>query len=1452
MAEEKTICTLDYLIGTLATAYKGKITSLVLKDFCVLEKDSSTVFKGTVLSIPEGMYQASLMHAGLELSRDSLKNGYFELIADSAVARKAPQLQIDIVQNGRHIGTFLLKKEKSNDVFVSALELSEEIKDTNFGALTRLLQGKTGLLNKAEEIVSDALSTKQDWKRFSENINSFSKDLFWFDRNAYYRWHKALVRWSVNACKRIEDGASSKAVSNVLSLIELPMEQETDRETLLTAAQDWLDRITESSINLSAGLLHVIRVFSRLLEVSPDLDIKPALTVLTGSLMDLVRKTPVLEEEILRAIKPFVPPEDYALLCNYSSAKRDGLIETLSGASAQLQGDYQKVFEIIQSADSWLLKDRDMFALFSDIVEKNISIDSAGTLTGAFVQLLFIFSTASSDAYKKATGSAVRLAKKLIASGAIDICGTLLSRIEGHGDPLRADMFLHTEVASAILASDDQGLMNLYTSTLNRILIPPPGIRGFSHETWAEITNPLHLERLSKFMEIIALGREAFERTLVRVICNTRISGIFIPDDRIFQRQVTGYLNSAKVGENFLLHYMLLKRLPVYFHEVGATGRLRDDTTEIDSWGNDPVLYFLRKQVHANASNHLIYIIETVMKAWIYGDPEVLAGSVPDDSLRTLDAGLLERYSSAIRPLFESLGILDSLGIHFEKIPEMPEDRIHRVLEGLVESEEIRSKIHLICRIYSELVEKYSLLTKGEGEENVIQSIAGAVSRLRLLKKTIVSPEETLPQETLFFKRHIAFGIPSVMGSYHEPKFDALCEMFMIEEQLRTMLDGTITRIENEGADFSDAGVKGWLSCLSALGDLMQLHGLGNFQIEEAFETLKGNDLCISQVIDVLRICQKELTWMVEFLNTTFYSSVVDILGIFPKEDLPEFLRGLDPGEGNFIHKAADILMRNLMAGITGFFELDRLLNALVASLRLRMNSLSDELLSPSASPRDSREFFTLDGIPDNDAIRLAPLLGNKAKNLVYLLNKGLIVPHGVVFPSSKTRDYEAYTNSDHFLSVLRSAVHGIEERTESVFGGGDKPLFLSVRSGSYVSMPGILDSILYCGMNRDTIAAFIKVTGNPWLAWDSYRRFIEHYGTVVFNLDMQVFEGVTNSYLKTAGRAEKDSHDIEQMKEITRLYQATLSGMGLRIPDDVYEQLRESVKAVFRSWYSERSLQFRKAMGISEHWGTSVALMQMISGNDTDSGASVFFTRIPFSLKKGIYGDTKERATGSDLVYGRSVNRPLARSQALDNQVSLEESDPVLFRKHEELARKIEEAMRGLPQEVEATYTKTRGGDTVIYVLQTRRMEFHRGLRKRFDDVCHMEANVLGRGVGVYGGALSGVATFSSSPEAVRELKRKTNLPVILLRREASTNDVSLMSDIDGIITAAGGATSHAAVLAQKFHLTAIVGCTELLIGRDGNKEFSASLGRSTFREGDPISLDGSTGLVYSGLCIP
>jgi pyruvate,orthophosphate dikinase len=369
-------------------------------------------------------------------------------------------------------------------------------------------------------------------------------------------------------------------------------------------------------------------------------------------------------------------------------------------------------------------------------------------------------------------------------------------------------------------------------------------------------------------------------------------------------------------------------------------------------------------------------------------------------------------------------------------------------------------------------------------------------------------------------------------------------------------------------------------------------------------------------------------------------------------------------------------------------------------------------------------------------------------------------------------------------------------------------------------------------------------------LAYDSYRRFIEDFGTVVFRLGEKYFDQILITYLNGLGKKSVKELGAGQIEALVALYLSRLAEIGTPVPEDAYEQLRLSVSAIYRSWYSEKAMQFRKAMNVSDHWGTSVLIMQMVCGNEKKSGASVFFTRKPHSMEKGIYGDTKEDATGADLVSGRLAGLPLARQQASRGQKSLEELDPQLFRMHEELALKIEKAMKGLPQEVEATYTTGADGERHIYVLQTKRMEIHRGFTKRFQDVCEMHSNNIGRGVGVNGGALSGVATFSSSPERIRETGRNSGMPVIVLRAMASTDDVSLMPEVDGIITVTGGVSSHASILAQKFDLTAVVGCTDMHMYTDEKGEPFAKIGDYTVKEGTMLSIDGSTGLVYSGSC--
>ena len=1446
---EREICSLEYLIGTLATAYKGNISSLVARDFCILDSDGTATLKGTILAMPEGDYNAVLKHDGIELARAEIRRGLFELKAESRVARESANLQIDIVQKGRHIGTFLLRKEKGDNLFISALELSEEVKGLKFGALSGRLRQKPGLLRKGEDIISKILSTKKDWGKFSEELRSFSNDLFWYDRDSYYAWSEALMRFAFMAAEKSGPKEKEKTLENVFSPIALALEKEDDPERLRELTRDWLDRVGRSQLDLSVRFRRTIRTIAEIRRKFPDADASASTGVVLLSLEKKIRGMQAIPRSVFEILGRYVAASDLARLERYGPTRAEGPGRIVRDARASASaGDYDAVFGRLRDIDPAILDDTEMVRAFFDFFSGHADAGISECFTEAFSEMLPVFRALPESAYKQAVSYTSGVMRRLLGMGMTGGSKRLLTLVE-EGTLEGEDIVLNPEVAAAVMVSGDQELVLHYKETLKRYLIPPPGIRGFSGDTWAEIADPLHLERLSRFLRIVACDSEGLRDILVLLICNLYVSGAFIPDDRLFQREVSAYLNSARMDHDFLLHLMLLRRLPVFFNEVGATGNIREYTTEIDSWGNDPVLYFLRKQVHVNASNYNVPLIEKVIRAWVTGVTEPLKNAVPEEVLSRFDPGLLEKYRSAAVPLLVSLGILDGSELHFEKIAPVSEETLRSAIREVTMSAELRAKFFLLLRIYQDVVKKYS---RG-GREQVGReagAMIGYIEKLEDLKTTVVSPEITRAEESFYFKRHIAFGIPSVMGSYHEPKFDAVGEALGLEERIRVLFESLVAEVEKKGGTFSEKDVRQWIGYLGSAAGLFGFHELRNLQVDEIAAVLQTNALRLSQVIDLLRTWQKELTWMVEFFHRTFHAPLVLVLRSFPGDSLPDRLRRLQSNIPEFVDKAADLLIREMMADVAGFLELDRFLNALISTFRMRLSRGDDIQIVPSGRLREKKDYYLFDDLADRDAMELSPLIGGKAKNLVYLRNRRMNVPAGAVFTADGTLRDPEYTGSEEFDAALKDAVEKIGQKTGMVFGGDKKPLFLSVRSGSYISMPGILSSVLYCGMNHKTLHAFIESEGDRWLGWDSMRRFIEHYGTVVFGLDMAFFEGIIARVAE--GRVELRRQEVaaDLMEAIVRGYRGELAGRGLFIPDDVHTQLKESVKSVYASWYSEKSLRFREAMAISEFWGTSVTLMQMVYGNAEGCGASVFFTRSPFTLERGVYGDTREHATGGDLVSGKLINRPLSGLQGSGTKESLETTDPELFALHEEAASQIEDVMGGLPQEVEVTYTKKPEGKREIHVLQTRRMEFHRGFMKRFSDVCRMQSHIIGRGAGVHGGALSGIATLSTAKEHLGELRKSSGMPVILIRQMASTDDVSLMPLIDGIVTAGGGVASHASVLARMFDLTAVVGCEEMEIGTDEKGEAYARLGAHAIADGSEISIDGSTGLIYQGVC--
>ncbi len=1446
------ICSLDYLMGTLATAYKGMITSLIAKDFCITEEDNKVILSGTILSMPAGDYQALLKREGIELSSAEIRRGHFEIAAAAEAFGKSKNLQIDIIQNGRHIGTFLLKKAAADDRFSSAFELSEEVKDVHLKDLFSRLYRKPGLLTRAEGLAAKIFSTKKDWKNLSEEINSFSRDLFWFDRGSYYEWFELLSRYALRACEKTDLNESRKTVENYLSLIELPLRNEKDADRLRLASTVWLRGIETSAADFSLYFRRFVMVLSDICNKSGPDKTGKALRGLLYLLRMKVENAVVIPDAVVETLRNYLGGSDLDILLRYSDEARHQLLETVTQALEMVKASISsEIFEEALEIDLAALDDRGMTDSFFGVVLKNADRDLAEPMALAVIEMFEVFEAVSPEAYRHAMTYTADLIRKMLGLGITDVCRKLLAQLEA--ERRAEDILLNPDVAAAISAAKDSALLSSYKEYLTGIIIPSSGVKGFSGETWAEIINPLHLERLSKFLRILSIEHTAFRDVLIHVICNLHVSGVFIPDDRLFQREVSAYLNSGALTSDFLLHYMLLKKLPVYYNEVGATGLIRDFTTEIDSWGNDTVLYFLRKQIHVNASNHNVGLIEKVIRAWVSMSVEPLRQVVPEEVLVKFDSSVLDGYSTAAVSLLRYFYVLDDTGLHPDRIMTLREEALRERLAMMDISDEVRSKIFLLLRIYQEVVKKYACACEDRKMPDDAEALMGLAGRLGQLKAVVLSRQRTRSEESFYFKRHIAFGIPSVMGSYHEPKFDAMGEAFRIEESARIFMENVNSRISEAGVQFAMEDVLAWAKSLVSAAGLFEFHGQLNFQVEEVLAILTGCELHLSQAMDLLRIWQKELAWMVEFFSRTFRGPLIKILRAFSQEELPDRVKGLRYSDRDFMDKATDIIIRDMLNSVAGCLELDGLLNNMVTALRRRLLSRSgDEIISQKEKAGEA-DYYMLDTLTRADAMVLAPRIGGKAKNLIYLRAGGLPVPSGAVFSAALNPQYEDYIGSRAFDEALREAVRALEERTGAVYGcmeeGNKPPLFLSVRSGAYISMPGILSSIIYCGMNDRTLKRFLESEGDAWLAWDSLRRFIENYGTAVFGLEMNFFDEIAERVSRRRGQFRRDQTTPVGLEQIVSGYRAALDDRGLHIPDDVFVQLKECIRAVYRSWHSKKARQFRQAMEVSGYWGTSVTLMEMVYGNARGAGASVFFTRSPVTLEKEIYGDTMEEVTGGDLVSGRYVSRPLSLKQS-EAVKSLDETDPALFKLHEDAAASIEEAMGGLPQEVEITYTKEAGGKRVIHVLQTRRMESHRGFTKRFADVCRMQGNVIGRGAGVHGGALSGVVTFATSLFQIKKLKELYGMPVILLRNTASTEDVSLMSEINGMIAAGGGVASHAAILAQKFGLTAIVGCSDMEVKVDENAESYALIGRHITTEGTVISMDGSTGLIYSGIC--
>ncbi|WP_130848510.1 pyruvate, phosphate dikinase [Intestinimonas timonensis] len=502
---------------------------------------------------------------------------------------------------------------------------------------------------------------------------------------------------------------------------------------------------------------------------------------------------------------------------------------------------------------------------------------------------------------------------------------------------------------------------------------------------------------------------------------------------------------------------------------------------------------------------------------------------------------------------------------------------------------------------------------------------------------------------------------------------------------------------------------------------------------------------------------------------------------------------------------------------------------------------------------------FVYDFSEGNGSMR--ELLGGKGANLAEMSNLGMPVPQGFTVTTEACTQYynDGRTIAPEIEAEIMEHLAKLEEKTGKQFGSTTNPLLVSVRSGARASMPGMMDTILNLGLNDVAVEGFAAKTGNPRFAYDSYRRFIQMFSDVVMELSKKRFEEIIDDLKDKKGVKQDVELAADDMKElVVRFKEFYKNEKGEDFPQDPKVQLMEAVKAVFRSWDNPRANVYRRMNEIPYDWGTAVNVQSMVFGNSgNNSGTGVAFTRNPATGEKALFGEYLINAQGEDVVAGVRTPSPISK---------LQEEMPGVYDQFADIATRLEQHYKDM-QDMEFTIE-----DGKLYMLQTRNGKrtaaaalkvavdlVDEGMIDEKEAVCRVEpkqldallhptfdaealkkAAVVGKGLAASPGAACGRVVFTA--EEAKEWAARGE-KVVLVRLETSPEDIEGMQVSQGILTVRGGMTSHAAVVARGMGTCCVSGCGDIVVDYAA-KQFT--LAGKAYKEGDWISLDGSTGNIY------
>jgi pyruvate,orthophosphate dikinase len=501
-------------------------------------------------------------------------------------------------------------------------------------------------------------------------------------------------------------------------------------------------------------------------------------------------------------------------------------------------------------------------------------------------------------------------------------------------------------------------------------------------------------------------------------------------------------------------------------------------------------------------------------------------------------------------------------------------------------------------------------------------------------------------------------------------------------------------------------------------------------------------------------------------------------------------------------------------------------------------------------------------------------LLGGKGANLAEMSSLGLAVPPGFTVTTEACLDYQKNNNqiSEEIRAQVLAGLTEIETLTKKKFGSSENPLLFSVRYGARASMPGMMDTVLNLGLNEQTVEGMAKLTQNPRFAWDSYRRFIQMYANVVMGFNISLLESTLEDLKEARGVHQDTELSAADLKQLVGVYKSTiLEETGKNFPTDPMEQLWAAIAAVFRSWNNPRATKYRQIHDIPHNWGTAVNVQSMVFGNMGDDCATgVCFTRDPSTGENRFFGEFLVNAQGEDVVAGIRTPAPINDESKNDSNrtlKTLKDVMPAAFAELTAIYQRLEHHYKDM-QDIEFTIEKNK-----LYILQTRNGkrtanaaikiavdlvaekiltkeealgrinpdDLNQLLHPRLDP--KVAKKIIATGLPASPGAGAGTIVFDSD---VAHQKAQDGQKVLLVRQETSPEDILGMVAAQGILTARGGMTSHAAVVARGMGKPCVAGCGALVINYDAK---TLTVSGKVYKEGDALTIDGGTGEVMEGL---